>query len=74
MQIRVCPCGERLEQKSYESEAQFERRKYCGTRCKGKYHRDPPRENGFGLAVPKDKTQRRVGKGMMAFFVGTPGR
>ncbi len=65
---RVCPCGSRLVQKPYESAAQFEKRKYCDSRCKGKYHRDPPRENNFGLAVPKVKKQLRVGKGMMPFL------
>ena len=72
IRLRVCPCGNRLVQKGYESAAQFEIRKYCNCRCKGKYHRDPPRENAFGLTVPADKTPRRVGKGMMPFLDARP--
>jgi len=68
MRIRVCPCGARLEQKAYESQAQFEKRKYCGCACKGKYHRDQSKEKGFGLLVPKNKTGIRAGKGFHRYL------
>lgn len=70
--IRICPCGERLVKKAYESDAQFAKRKYCGCKCKGKYHQDPPRENDFGLEVPFNKTPRRVGKGLLNHLYGRP--
>jgi len=69
---KVCQCGARLVRKGYESQAQFKKRKYCGYTCKGKYHKDPPRANDFGNLVPRNKSQRRVGKGMLSYFYSKP--
>ena len=68
MKVRICPCGERLVRKSYESAAQFEKRKYCGCKCKGKYHRDPPKTQAFGLQVPKDRSLVRTGNGLHRYL------
>lgn len=72
MEQRLCPCGARLVRKANESQARFEERKYCNSQHRGKYHNYGPAERGFGIEIPKDKTRRRVGLGMMGFLYGRP--
>jgi len=59
VKIRVCPCGNRLK-----TNQEF----YCSCRCKGKYHKAEPVKRGFEIEVPKNKTQRRVGKGFYDYL------
>jgi hypothetical protein len=68
----VCPCGTMLEKKAYESNAAFEKRQYCGVKCRARYYRAKPAEHNFGVEVPKDKTQRRVGLGMLGYLYNKP--
>jgi len=69
---RYCPCGSRLVQKPYESDAQFEKRKYCDGKCRARYHKPSPPAKAFGIVVPKDKTKPRCGAGMLSFLYGKP--
>ena len=72
MSRRVCPCGTPLEQKKYERAAAFEKREHCNVKCRTKYYKPKPAERGFGFEVPKDKSQRRVGKGMLRYCYSKP--
>jgi hypothetical protein len=72
MSIRVCECGTRLERKKYESQAAYEKRLYCDFKCRTKYYKPKPAERGFGIEVPKNKCQRRVGTGMLRYFYSKP--
>mgnify|MGYP001221532109 CR=1 FL=1 len=69
---RYCPCGCKLERKKNESPANFERRQHCDLKCRTRYYKPKSVDRGFGLEVPKDKTVRRTGKGMMSFLYGRP--
>lgn len=72
MTVRLCPCGTRLEQKKYESEAAYQKRQHCNGKCRSKYYKPKPAERAFGLTVPRNKTQRRTGIGMLSFLYGRP--
>jgi len=65
---RLCPCGVRLERKSGESLTVFEKRHYCGSRCRGRYHEHKPAESNFGYKTPGDKSKLRAGPGMAAYL------
>jgi hypothetical protein len=72
VKIRVCPCGERLVKKAYERQSQFDNRQHCDRDCKNKYHQGSPRERGFGFEAPADKSQHRVGVGMLSYLYNRP--
>jgi len=72
MSRRVCPCGTPLEQKKYESQPAFEKRQHCNVECRTKHYKPKPAERGFGIEVPKDKSKRRVGTGMLRYFYSKP--
>ena len=57
--IRVCACGNRLKPKQG---------KYCSIKCKGKYHKGPPRPNGFGFVMPIDRYTPRIGAGIQDYL------
>ena len=65
---RICPCGARIERRSGESTAVFEKRRYCGSRCRGRYHQPKPAKNHFGYKTPGDKSKLRAGPGMAAYL------
>ena len=62
MQRTVCPCGNRLTEAQVKAGG-----KYCSVGHKGKYHKDPPRERGFGIEVPTVK-RFRLAVGYRAFL------
>jgi len=65
--IRVCPCGVRLERKKGDTEARFEKRIYCSTKCTGKYRQRKPTQY-FGQPIPEDSTRRRAGRGIQGYL------
>jgi hypothetical protein len=69
---KYCPCGTPLERKKYESDAAFEARQHCNVKCRTKYYKPKPAERTFGIEVPKDKTQRRVGHGLLNYLYSRP--
>ena len=72
MLSRYCPCGTPLERKKNEGPAAFEKRLYCDLKCRTRYYKPKPAERGFGFEVPQDKSQRRVGEGMLRYFYSKP--
>ena len=66
--MNICPCGNRIEKKPRQSLASAEKQKYCSVKCKGKYHKPEPAAQGFGIEAPKDKSVRRLGPGVNAYF------
>ena len=69
---RYCPCGCKLERKKYESDAGFEKRQHCNGKCRARYYKPKPAERAFGVEIPKDKSQRKVGHGMLSYLYGRP--
>jgi len=65
--IRLCPCGVRLERKKGDTEARFEARIYCSTKCMGKYRQRKPTLY-FGQPIPEDNTRRRIGRGIQGYL------
>jgi len=65
--IRLCPCGVRLERKKGDTEARFETRIYCSTKCTGKYRQRKPTQY-FGQPISENKTRRRAGRGIQGYL------
>lgn len=66
--VRLCPCGARLESRDGETAAAFEKRRYCSSRCRGRYYEYKPAESHFGYKTPGDKSKSRAGSGMGAYL------
>jgi hypothetical protein len=66
--VRLCPCGIRLERRSSEGQTMFEKRRYCGIRCRGRYYQQKPAESNFGYKTPGDKSKLRAGPGLGAYL------
>ena len=66
--IRLCPCGVRLVRRSGEGEAVFEKRRYCDSRCRGRYYQRKPAESHFGYKTPGDKSKLRAGPGIGTYL------
>ena len=65
---RICPCGSRLERRVGEGLAVFEKRRYCGSRCRGRYFQPKEAQSHFGFKTPGDKSKLRSGPGMAAYL------
>ena len=68
VRIRLCPCGTRLERRAGEGPGVFEKRRYCNSRCRGRYHQPKLAESHFGFKTPLDKSKLRAGPGMQAYL------
>jgi hypothetical protein len=68
IKVRLCPCGARLERKSGENLAGFEKRRFCDSRCRGRYLKVESAACHFGLKSPVDKSKLRAGPGIQAYL------
>ena len=69
---RYCPCGHPIERKPGEGKAAFENRKHCNSDHRYLYHKPAPPKKAFGLAIPQNKVQRRIGVGLLHYLYNRP--